>query len=158
METDSIQMAFERRREEEETRSAWVVSWLKNNHSTELCSGAKAGSYLRLMDSCITQLKSQGPSRTCDESNKEEEEETRSAWVVSQSTIGLGRIVRVGGVCESVRMCVGVCGRVDPVGLGGVVVEVTILGVERRQERHLPSTRECPQNAERPPVPDTRVR
>jgi len=31
--------------------------------------------YLRLIDSCITQLKAQGPSRTCNES-KEEEEKT----------------------------------------------------------------------------------
>ena len=34
-----------------------------------------AGSYSRLIDSCITQLKAQGPSRTCNES-KEEEEDT----------------------------------------------------------------------------------
>ena len=31
-----------------------------------------AGSYLRLIDSCITQLKAQGPSRTCNESKEEE--------------------------------------------------------------------------------------
>ena len=31
--------------------------------------------YLRLIDSCITQLKAQGPSRTCNESEEEEEEE-----------------------------------------------------------------------------------
>ena len=31
------------------------------------------GSYLRLIDSCITQLKAQGPSRTCNLSNDEEE-------------------------------------------------------------------------------------
>ena len=30
------------------------------------------GSYLRLIDSCITQLKAQGPSRSCDESKEEE--------------------------------------------------------------------------------------
>ena len=36
----------------------------------------EAGSYLRLIDSCITQLKAHGPSRTCNES-KEEEEDTR---------------------------------------------------------------------------------
>ena len=30
------------------------------------------GSYLRLIDSCITQLKAQGPSRTCNESQEEE--------------------------------------------------------------------------------------
>ena len=29
--------------------------------------------YLRLIDSCITQLKAHGPSRTCNESNEEEE-------------------------------------------------------------------------------------
>jgi len=34
-----------------------------------------AGSYLRLIDSCITQLKVQGPSKTCDESKEEEEKE-----------------------------------------------------------------------------------
>ena len=34
----------------------------------------EAGSYLRLMDSCITQLKDQEPSRTCNESKKEEED------------------------------------------------------------------------------------
>jgi len=32
------------------------------------------GSYLRLIDFCITQLKAQGPSRTCNESKEEEEE------------------------------------------------------------------------------------
>jgi len=31
------------------------------------------GSYLRLIDSCITQLEAQGPSRTCNESQEEEE-------------------------------------------------------------------------------------
>jgi len=35
-----------------------------NNHFTEMCSGSEAGSYLRLIDSCITQLKAQGSSRT----------------------------------------------------------------------------------------------
>ena len=33
----------------------------------------EAGSYLRLIDSCITQLKAQGPSKTCNESKEEEE-------------------------------------------------------------------------------------
>ena len=37
-----------------------------------MCSGSEAGSYLRLIDSCITQLKAQGPSRTCNESKEEE--------------------------------------------------------------------------------------
>ena len=48
-------------------------SQFKNNHFTEMCSGTEAGSYLRLIDSCITQLKAQGPSRTCNESKKEED-------------------------------------------------------------------------------------
>jgi len=39
------------------------------NHSIEM----EAGSYLRRIDSFITQLKAQGPSRTCNESNEEEE-------------------------------------------------------------------------------------
>jgi len=38
-----------------------------------MCSGSEAGSYLRLVDSCITQRKAQGPSRTCNESKEEEE-------------------------------------------------------------------------------------
>ena len=35
----------------------------------------EAGSYLRLIDSCVTQLKAQGPSRTCNESKSGEEED-----------------------------------------------------------------------------------
>ena len=38
-----------------------------------MCSGSEAGSYLRPIDTCITQLKAQGPSRTCNESKEEEE-------------------------------------------------------------------------------------
>jgi len=37
-----------------------------------MCCGTEAGSYLRLIDSCITHLKAQGPSRTCNESKEEE--------------------------------------------------------------------------------------
>ena len=36
-----------------------------------------AGSYFRLIDSCISQLKAQGPSRTCDESKEQEEASPR---------------------------------------------------------------------------------
>ena len=50
-------------------------SQLKNNHFTEMCCCTEAGSYLRLIDSCITQLKAQGPFKTCYESKEEEEEE-----------------------------------------------------------------------------------
>jgi len=39
-----------------------------------MCSGSEPSSYLRLIDSCITQLKAQGPSRICNESKQEEEE------------------------------------------------------------------------------------
>ena len=39
----------------------------------KMCSGCEADSYLRLIDSCITQLKVQGPSRTCNESKEEED-------------------------------------------------------------------------------------
>ena len=59
----------------------------KNNHLflnqpislkiiTEMCSGSEAGSYLRLIDSCITPLEAQGASRTCNESEEEEQEAT----------------------------------------------------------------------------------
>ena len=37
-----------------------------------MCTGSEAGSYLRLIYSCITQLKVQGPSWTCNESEEEE--------------------------------------------------------------------------------------
>ena len=39
-----------------------------------LCCVTEAGSYLRLIDFCITQLKAQGPSRTYNESKEKEEE------------------------------------------------------------------------------------
>ena len=38
-------------------------------------SGSEAGSFLRRMDSCITQLEVQGPSRTCYDGKEDEEEE-----------------------------------------------------------------------------------
>ena len=47
---------------------------------TEMCCGTEAGSYLRIIDSFITQLKAQGPSRTCNES-KEEEKKKNIVWV-----------------------------------------------------------------------------
>ena len=49
-------------------------SQFKNNYFAEICSGFEVGSYLRLIDSCVTQLRAQGPSRTCNESKEEEEE------------------------------------------------------------------------------------
>jgi len=50
------------------------------NYFTEMCSGSEAGSYLRLVDSCITQLKAQGPSMTCNESKEEEEDNAAEAF------------------------------------------------------------------------------
>ena len=43
---------------------------------------SEAGSHLRLIDYCITQLEAQGPSRTCNESK--EEEDTLSCWLLSR--------------------------------------------------------------------------
>ena len=48
-----------------------------------MCSGSEAGSYLRIIDCCITQLEAQGPSRTCNESEEEEGED----HVVSRRTL-----------------------------------------------------------------------
>ena len=47
-------------------------------HLTEMCSGSEAGSYLRLIDSCITQVKAEEDSRTCDESRDQEKNKSRS--------------------------------------------------------------------------------
>ena len=41
--------------------------------STPLLTLCVTGSYLRLIDSCVTPLKAQGPSRTCNGSQEEEE-------------------------------------------------------------------------------------
>ena len=46
-----------------------TASWVE---STGEAGRPQPGSYLRLIDSCITQLKAQGPSRTCNESKEEE--------------------------------------------------------------------------------------
>jgi len=40
---------------------------------SKVCCASEPRSYLSLVDSCITQLKAHGPSRTCNESNEEEE-------------------------------------------------------------------------------------
>ena len=46
----------------------------------ELACGNEAGSYLRLKDSCITQLEAQGPSRTCNKSKEEREKPACGRW------------------------------------------------------------------------------
>ena len=56
-----------------------MIKWIRTsrlsikNSLSHLGAGTEAGSYLRLIDSCITQLKAQGPSRTCTEREEEEE-------------------------------------------------------------------------------------
>jgi len=58
----------------EATGAGGGKSWSLKGTEGATC-GTEAGSYVRLIDSCITQLKAQGPSRTCNESKEEEEEE-----------------------------------------------------------------------------------
>jgi len=70
----------------------------KNNHFTETCCGTEAGWYLRLIDSCTTQLKAQGPSRTCKERKEEEEEEEEERTLSPQlevrcNGLGLSRVL-----------------------------------------------------------------
>jgi len=48
-----------------------------------MCSGSEAGSYVRLVDCWITQLKAHGPSRTCNESKEEEAEATVRVFVAN---------------------------------------------------------------------------
>ena len=47
-----------------------------------MCSGSEAGSYSRLTDSYITQVEDQGPFRTFNESQEEEEEDSRNLFDV----------------------------------------------------------------------------
>ena len=56
-----------------------------------MCSGSETVAYLRLIDSCITQLKAQGPSRTCNESKEEEEviKERRSNLLVKCESVDI---------------------------------------------------------------------
>ena len=63
--------------------------------SDVMCSGSEAGSYLRFIDSCITQLKAQEPSRTCNESKEEDEDEVL--------TLDSGCGGRAGGRCALLR-------------------------------------------------------
>ena len=52
-----------------------------------MCSDSESGSYSRLIDTSISQLLSQEPSWTCNESEEEEEEEEEGSRVRS---IGFG--------------------------------------------------------------------
>ena len=51
-----------------------------------VATAAEAGSYLRLIDSCITQRKAQGPSRTCNESKEQEGRGTQESCLVRVAT------------------------------------------------------------------------
>ena len=53
-----------------------------------ICNTCVYNSFLRLIDSCITQLKAQGPSRTCNES-KEEEEDLRLQLVSNGAGVNI---------------------------------------------------------------------
>ena len=68
-----------------------------------MCCGTEAGSYLRRIDSCITQLKAQGPSRTCNEKKEEKEEETSSerSWGAALELLFLVATPPEPLVCES---------------------------------------------------------
>ena len=57
-----------------EPREGESRSGLDSRAGVEVCCGTEAGSYLRLIDSCITQRKAQGLSRTCNERKEEEEQ------------------------------------------------------------------------------------
>ena len=54
-----------------------------------MCSGSEAGSCLRFIYSYITQLKAQGPSRTCNESQEEEKSLTVHAPLAHPEMAGV---------------------------------------------------------------------
>ena len=70
---------------------------LLDGRAAALREGSESGTYLRLIDSCITQLKAQGPSRTCNESKEEEEEAYHQ---VGFRVSGLWRWVKVASSCR----------------------------------------------------------
>jgi len=53
---------------------SWKIAVGCVSSPIQMCSGSETGSYSRLIDSCITQLKAQGPARTCNENKKDDEE------------------------------------------------------------------------------------
>ena len=82
-------------------------SMVTKNHSTDICGGNEAGSYLRLTDSFITQLEAQGPSGTCHESQEEEKGFDRASEAVSREELrspGRRRAVKHRRVCPRTRL------------------------------------------------------
>jgi len=57
------------------TKLAWPTEWVRAFRPRCAGGGSEAGSYLRLTDPCITQLKAQGPSRTCNASKEDDKSE-----------------------------------------------------------------------------------
>ena len=57
-----------------------------------MVSGSEVRSYLRLIDPCVTQLKAQIPSRTCNESKEKEEDAMLVTSVASEKVLALQRI------------------------------------------------------------------
>jgi len=54
-------------------------------HKGSTLTSRKASPKSTRIDSCITQLKAQGPSRTCNESKEEEEEHSHNTLVMGRS-------------------------------------------------------------------------
>ena len=91
--------------------TVWLLphrpSQFKDKYFAEMCSGSEAGSYLRLIDSCIPQLKAQGPSRTSNESKEEEEEDTNQfRWLhlspsMTTPFFGSSRITMLAALSDS---------------------------------------------------------
>ena len=58
--------------------SLWLQGFSNRRTRARGTCADKTGSYLRLIDSCITHLKAQRPSRTCNESKEEEPAPTQT--------------------------------------------------------------------------------
>ena len=121
-----------------------------NTLNLEMCSGSEAGSYLRLIDSCITQLKAQGPSRTCNESKEEEAAGHvefgflfvhSSLTALTEFTWGRNSVPRRNDTCRRFppkvreRECVCVCVRERACVRESVCVCVCVTQRERERER-----------------------
>ena len=83
---------------------------------------------LRLIDSCITQLKVQGPSRTCNESKEEEKKTCASPRVCSQHTDS-SKSHR--GTEGTSRRKVGASGHAPQIKLGGARTSARVGSTDR---------------------------
>ena len=77
---------------EPRTEASGYRSRANTAHVRQSRTDSGRGSFLRFIDSCITQLKAQGPSRTCNETK--EEEESRSARLPQSSERGAYETVK----------------------------------------------------------------